>query len=65
MTNRWIPVTEGLPDADTTVMTFEPDSIEPIWPGYYDGEQWKDVMGDGRIHVTHWMPLPDPPESDE
>lgn len=61
MTNEWIPVTQQLPDSDTTVMTFEPDSAEPIWPGYHDGEHWKDVMGDGRINVTHWAPFPEPP----
>jgi hypothetical protein len=60
--NKWIACTEGMPDTDTTVMTFEPGSCEPIWPGYHDGEQWCDVMGDGKINVTHWMAFPDPPE---
>lgn len=60
--SEWIAVTKSLPDSDTTVMTFEPDSCEPVWLGYYDGEQWKDIMGDARINTTHWMPFPDPPE---
>lgn len=60
--NEWIPVTQGLPDSEITVMTFEPDSVEPIWPGYHDGTEWQDIYGAGRLNVTHWMPFPDPPQ---
>jgi hypothetical protein len=63
--SRWIPVSEQLPDSDTTVMTFAPDSNEPIWPAYHDGNQWVDFVGspinDGII--THWMEFPEPPEA--
>ena len=50
------------PDTDTTVMTFEPDSVEPIWPGYWDGEDWLDIITNTPIQPTHWMQFPDPPE---
>ncbi|MEI7815568.1 MAG: DUF551 domain-containing protein [Desulfuromonadales bacterium] len=59
---RWVPVTELLPDSDTTVMTFESESIEPIWPGFHDGEEWMDIMGGSLKNVTHWMDFPDPPK---
>lgn len=63
---RWIPVTESLPDSETTVMTFVPDSNEPVWPGYYSGEQWMDLQG-YRMDVdsvTHWMDFPDFPDAE-
>lgn len=30
---KWIFCKDQLPDSDTTVMTWVPDSNEPIWPG--------------------------------
>ena len=59
----WIPCEEGLPDSDTNVMTFSPDSNEPVWPGYHDGEIWWDITGLAlpARGVTHWMPFPEPP----
>ena len=59
---KWIKCCDQLPDSDTTVMTFEPDSCEPIWPGYHDGEKWQDISGGGDINPTHWMAFPEPPE---
>lgn len=58
----WIKCSDQLPDTDTTVMTFESDSVEPIWPGYHDGEQWMDIIDNTPIHPTHWMEFPEPPE---
>jgi hypothetical protein len=60
--DRWIPVTESLPDADTEVLV-------------YDGVYWlaslsNPVIGEAdwiteenvRLdHVSHWRHLPDPP----
>lgn len=67
----WIPVDERLPDdAFGCLLIVEDDDywgeprkvLLPYFAGY-DGEQWND--GDGcrvRFEVTHWMPLPNPPE---
>jgi len=54
-----------LPDSETTVMTYSPDSNEPIWPAYHDGEQWVDLMGApiDDANITHWMNFPEPPET--
>ena len=62
MTN-WTPCTEQLPDSDQTVITFDPNSNEPVWPGYHDGEQWWCISGLAlpAPSVTHWMPFPEPP----
>jgi hypothetical protein len=61
----WQSVSDGLPDTDTTVMTFSPESNEPIWPAYHDGEQWVDLMGApiDDAQITHWMDFPEPPEA--
>lgn len=56
----WIPVTERLPDVWKHVITFdEDDGVRVNWRSG-DNVSW--YMG---YHVTHWMPLPQPPESGE
>lgn len=70
---RWIPVTERLPDDDIYVLVivsgkpcknvtlhnavelaeYDPEGwILEMWPDWMDAD------------VTHWMPLPEPPEGD-
>ncbi len=53
----WHAVAESLPDADITVLVRTRGSEEPVWLGYLDGEQWRDVEG-LEIEVTHWAELP-------
>ena len=59
---RWIPVTERLPtekDANT-------NGLVHVWlkDGNCDYEDWQDVAryAERYQRVTHWMPLPEPPE---
>ena len=58
---RWISVEERLPEPDTDVLTrrsigtmdvevYHEDEVSWTWDGYSKG------------FVTHWMPLPEPPE---
>lgn len=67
---RWIPVTERLPNAhDCCIVyrknTFGHFSMLRYTPAlgfhFYDSE-WGDVTVD---NVTHWMPLPEPPKEVE
>jgi len=59
----WYDVRIAMPDADATVLVYAPESTEPIWLGYFDGECWRDVSADAYEHpVTHWMDIPEPPE---
>jgi len=51
---RWIPVSERLPEPPTTCLTFCEDWVEE---DYFDSKGW--LSGKP---VTHWMPLPEPPE---
>ena len=80
---KWIPVTERLPDIggcylvvvkykydfekeynyDTDVATFhfgyESKYIDGQWNTYVDWDE-----GQQYLHVTHWMPLPEPPKEE-
>jgi len=62
----WVSVSQSLPDSDQTVIVYCPESNEPIWLGYLDGDTWRDIDAMPIAHqapVTHWMPLPEPPEA--
>lgn len=53
----WTLVGDGLPDADLTVnIMLGEDSDEPIWLGYLDGEQWRDIEG-MPVDVIAWAPM--------
>lgn len=55
----WIPVTERLPDVWKHVITFDEDDGVRVNFRCGDNVSWS--FG---YHVTHWMPLPQPPESE-
>ena len=66
----WIPVTERLPEQG------DPLSICLIVGGKYDQLSWYELcdFAEGQFwihdhlcdcHVTHWMPLPEPPKDGE
>jgi len=60
--SEWISVKDKLPKPSTEVLIFIYDILAL---GYMesDGEWWNDA--DEKEHsesVTHWMPLPEPPE---
>lgn len=59
---RWRKCSDEMPDSDETVLIACPFSHEPVWFGYHDGNEWLTVEGES-IDVTHWKPLPEPPES--
>ena len=70
---RWIPVEERLPDQDgkyLCVYSFRTMSGKPVgmsFPSvldYYATDQIPHFQHEGinGMHVTHWMPLPEPPE---
>lgn len=64
---RWIPVTERLPEEYEYVLCRTDYGMEV---GYHRDEWGQDEwttgkLGSGTIDVTHWMPLPEPQESEE
>lgn len=79
-TPKWIPVTERLPELWQNCFVlvkmkydWEEDYEYNVDAGYYVGENgyidgfntfndWNE--GQQYIHVTHWMPLPEPPKGE-
>jgi hypothetical protein len=63
---EWFPVSEKLPDDDTTVMIAL--SNGEVWMGFRDAGLWRDtsamLVGDeeGDQNVTHWAHVPAHPE---
>lgn len=72
---RWIPVTERLPEYGVRVLAtdmYEEDDCTGIWtrekyPDDPDGCCWIDERGwwHALDEVTHWIPLPEPPEAEK
>ena len=67
----WIPVTERLPEhaygESTSVLTVDIYGVMRV--AYFDGGNWCWPSGDAlttmRVApITHWMPLPEPPEEE-
>jgi hypothetical protein len=63
----WIKVEDRLPAVAEHVLAVIQD--RPGWPVDVDvaALDWRGRWGSGDFlcRVTHWMPLPDPPEDDE
>ena len=57
---KWIPVTERLPDYETEVLTYRKSgiSVETRWRTYWDYDEFSDCP------VTHWMHLPEAPKGE-
>ena len=65
---KWIPVTERLPERNDDVLCYRGNHIGVLMDVYtYIGDdKWDDTYGN-RIYtddegITHWMPLPEPPK---
>ena len=63
---RWIPVTERLPETFATVLIYTGSKVHEAF--LQKDRKWLAVFGDSLIiessDVTHWMPLPEPPEEE-
>lgn len=58
---RWIPVTERLPEKDKWVLRYSAIT-GATWLAYRNSiGVWMDEQGKAP-YITHWMPLPEPPE---
>ena len=73
---KWISVLEKMPEPYIGVLCFVKSETLKDFPedgsqfvGYFSdsGKRWSCVYGDGWIpyskeEITHWMPLPEPPD---
>ena len=59
---RWIPVTERLPEDFEEVLVYDGDFVQPgvHFRGRFD--EYGNYESYEIYGVTHWMPLPEPPE---
>lgn len=55
---KWIPVTERLPEQGQEVILYTGNILKPTVLAY----QFWNPKYDTWTHVTHWMPLPEPPK---
>jgi len=74
--NRWIPCSERLPEKECYALIYfgQGTTAEGITDAWYDGKSWNytnSIIENGAEweetvwiphEVTHWMPLPEPPE---
>lgn len=59
--SNWIPTDKALPDSNETVIVHSADCDPPVWLGYIEDGEWWHIDG-WPAPVTHWMPMPEPPE---
>ena len=64
--NEWISAQDRLPEYMAAVLVCWKDSAgeRRVEPGRRDIGGWWRVLGTRTKHVTHWMPLPAPPEEE-
>ena len=59
---RWIPVSERLPEHGDFVLAWDNEIIEVLKYIRTFGGAWFIDIADAAVYPTHWMPLPQPPE---
>jgi len=59
---RWIPVSERLPEDGEFVLAWDDEIIEVLeYKNTFGGASFLNIA-DTTVYPTHWMPLPEPPE---
>ena len=62
---KWIPVTERLPETSGRVLAHVKGVKQnKLAFAVYENEKWWDLLNFYPADVTHWMPLPEPPEGE-
>lgn len=67
---EWITVKDRLPETNRTVLVYMPELFNNIRTAFYarywseNDEDWHEGWSTN-MTVTHWMPLPEPPEEED
>lgn len=61
---KWISVEDRMPEPFVSVLTYMPDMppFPPVREAYRVGNVFYIPALADREHVTHWMPMPEPPK---
>lgn len=61
---KWISVKKNLPGDSITVLAYSKDAGRCLCYYIYEVEKWfyDNIDSLEEVNITHWMPLPDPPE---
>jgi hypothetical protein len=63
---KWIPVTERLPEYGEIVLAFgKRHATSGMFRGTTSKPNWWHWKGNTYKDVSHWMPLPEPPKENE
>lgn len=60
---KWIPVSERLPEKYKSVIAWTRNW--ELGEAAYDGQTFRWPYDGHRAEVTHWMPMPEPPEEEK
>ena len=61
----WVSVKDRLPfDSFEKLIFFNYAGVELTSIGTYENDKWVDIVG-VEVIITHWMPLPTPPQEPE
>ena len=58
--NNWISVKDRLPERFERVLVCREN--RKVEQGFRDVGDWWKVYGTRTKHITHWMPMPEPPK---
>lgn len=63
--DRWIPITEKLPEPYKTVIVTDIETIDTYTSEYHGGGYWNTDTGDAKGRIIAWRPLPEPYTEEE
>ena len=61
---EWISANEPPKDTYEYWIAYKAGGDYSYSTGYFDGKCWRSALTHHKIHVTHWMPLPEPPKGE-